>query len=52
MTANEHDGTLAPSKQNTEAPKDTLYQPENTSEAHNIGQLEHPFPAPIGPEKQ
>jgi hypothetical protein len=46
-------GNLAQPKQNTEAPKDTLLQPENTSEAHNLGQLEHnpvegnkPFGAP------
>lgn len=42
MTPNEHDGKLEPSKQNTKAPADTLLQPENTSDAHNIGQYEHP----------
>lgn len=39
------DGVLEQPKQNTEAPKGTLYQPENTSEAHNVGQWEHPKPA-------
>ena len=32
---------IEPSKQNTEAPADTLYQSENTSAPHNVGQYEH-----------
>jgi hypothetical protein len=42
MSTPDKNGNLHQPKVNTEAPKDTLLQPENTSEAHNIGQLEHP----------
>jgi hypothetical protein len=35
-------GNLVEPKQNTEAPEGTLLQPENTSDAHTIGQYEHP----------
>ena len=38
-------GNLVQPKVNTEAPNDTLLQPENTSDAHNVGQYEHPKPA-------
>jgi hypothetical protein len=49
MSTPDQNGNLHQPKVNTEAPKDTLHQPENTSAAHNVGQWEHPLPGdPMG----